>query len=112
MWHENSVTYVLNIKYPIIQAPMAGGVTTPELIAAVSNAGGLGMLGAGYMSPEEIQKNIQEIKQLTKNPFGVNLFIPETSELNQEEMEKAIELLRPFREELNITTAPEVKKTT
>lgn len=42
-------TEKLGIQYPIIQAPMAGGATTPELIAAVSNAGGLGSLGAGYI---------------------------------------------------------------
>ncbi|MFB6650172.1 nitronate monooxygenase, partial [Bacillus toyonensis] len=41
----------LQIKYPIIQAGMAGAITTPELVAAVSNSGGLGTLGAGYMSP-------------------------------------------------------------
>lgn len=109
MWNKNSVTQLLNIKYPIIQAPMAGGVTTPELVAAVSNAGGLGMLGAGYLSPEQMQKSIQKIRQITKNPFGVNLFIPERSDVTQEEIDKTNEWLRPFREELNITATPEVK---
>jgi nitronate monooxygenase len=46
--------------YPIIQAPMAGGATTPELVAAVSNAGGLGSLGAGYLSPAEIHEAIKK----------------------------------------------------
>ncbi len=48
---KNKMTELLKIKHPIIQAPMAGGVTTSTLIAEVSNAGGLGMLGAGYLPP-------------------------------------------------------------
>ena len=68
---------LLKIKYPIIQAPMAGGTTTPELVAAVSNAGALGSLGAGYMSANEIRRAIHSIRKLTHQPFAVNLFIPE-----------------------------------
>ena len=65
---------LLGIEHPIIQAPMAGGATTPELIAAVSNAGGLGSLGAAYMSPEQITGAVAAIRRLTDRPFGVNLF--------------------------------------
>ena len=60
---------VLNIKYPIIQAGMAGGATTVDLIANVSNAGGLGSLGAAYMRPDDIRRTIREIKQRTRSPF-------------------------------------------
>ncbi|EJW16271.1 nitronate monooxygenase [Paenibacillus alvei] len=74
---SNAIINRLHIKYPIIQAGMAGGTTTPELVAAVSNAGGLGTLGAGYMSPEQMRTAIRAIKQLTGNPFAVNLFVPE-----------------------------------
>lgn len=112
MWYENKFTKDLNIKYPIVQAGMAGGVTTPELVAAVSNSGALGNLGAGYMSPEQMQQAIQKIKRLTDQPFGVNLFIPETPDVSDEEIEKANEWLRPFREELNIFEKPQVKKPT
>jgi nitronate monooxygenase len=58
---------------------MAGGITTPELVAAVSNAGALGSLGAGYMAPDEIRNAIRKTKSLTNKPFNVNLFIPEAS---------------------------------
>ena len=68
---------VLNIKYPIIQAGMAGGSTTVELIANVCNAGGLGSLGAAYMMPDDIRKAIRNIKQQTDCPFAVNLFCVE-----------------------------------
>lgn len=71
------LTKLLKIELPIIQAPMAGGATTPELVAAVSNAGGLGSLGAGYMTPSDIRVAIGDIRCLTNKPFAVNLFIPE-----------------------------------
>jgi len=67
----------LGITYPIIQAPMAGGPTTSELVASVSNAGGLGSLGAGYLTPEQLRHTIREIKKQTMFPFAVNLFVPE-----------------------------------
>ncbi|WP_110114820.1 nitronate monooxygenase family protein [Bacillus sp. CGMCC 1.16541] len=64
----------LQIKYPIIQAGMAGGPTTVELVVAVCEAGGLGTLGAAYMTPEDMKVAIQQIKAQTTNPFAVNLF--------------------------------------
>lgn len=64
----------LGIEHPIIQAPMAGGPTTPELVAAVSNAGGLGSLGAAYLTPDQITEAIRRIRALTDRPFNVNLF--------------------------------------
>jgi len=64
----------LGIEYPIIQAPMAGGPSTPELVAAVSNAGGLGSLGAAYLTPDQITDAIRRIRALTDKPFNVNLF--------------------------------------
>ena len=64
----------LGIDHPIIQAPMGGGPTTPELVAAVSNAGGLGSLAAAYLKPSEIIDAIQRIRLLTSKPFNVNLF--------------------------------------
>ena len=64
----------LGIKHPIIQAPMAGGPATPELVAAVSNAGALGSLGSAYSTPEQIAADIKKIRALTDKPFNVNLF--------------------------------------
>ena len=64
----------LNIDHPIIQGPLGGGPSTPELVAAVSNAGGLGSLGAAYSTPDQIASDIQRIKSLTSKPFHVNLF--------------------------------------
>jgi len=64
----------LGFEYPIIQAPMGGGPSTPELVAAVSNAGGLGSLGAPYLAPDQIVDAIRRTRALTDKPFNVNLF--------------------------------------
>ncbi|AEY01896.1 2-nitropropane dioxygenase [Oceanimonas sp. GK1] len=61
------------IRYPIIQAPMAG-VSTPALAAAVSNAGGLGSLGLGASSVADARRQIEQTQQLTDRPFNVNVF--------------------------------------
>jgi len=108
LWYENEISRSLQIKYPIIQAGMAGGVTTPELVAAVSNAKALGTLGAGYMDAEQMRKSIQKIKHLTDHPFGVNVFVPETPHIIEEKVNQANEWLRPFREQLNIDEKPTI----
>lgn len=61
-------------QFPIILAPMAGGTSTPALAAAVSNAGGLGSLGAAYLSPAQIGDEIARIRARTDRPFAVNVF--------------------------------------
>ena len=70
----NAFTTRLKIDYPIIQAPMLG-VTTPEMVAAVSNEGGLGSLPVGGLSPEDTLALIRKTKSLTTAPFAVNLFV-------------------------------------
>lgn len=70
----NTLIGRLPIEHPIIQGPMGGGPSTPELVAAVSNAGGLGSLGAAYLTPEQIIDAIRRIRSLTNKPFNVNLF--------------------------------------
>lgn len=64
----------LGIEHPIFLAPMAGGPSTPELAAAVSNAGGLGALGCAYLSPEQAAASIRRTRELTSRPLSVNLF--------------------------------------
>ena len=61
---------------PIVLAPLAGGPSTPELAAAVSNAGGLGFLASGYLSAAELADRCRRLDELTGRPFGVNLFVP------------------------------------
>ena len=78
---KTRVTELLGIKYPIIQAGMAW-VSFPPLVAAVSNAGGLGLLSAGPMAPEDVETHIHQIKELTDKPFGVN-FLPDNPRLDE-----------------------------
>ena len=69
---NNRITKLFNIKYPIIQGGMIW-CSGAKLAAAVSNAGGLGLIGAGSMNPEVLREHIQKCKTLTDKPFGVNL---------------------------------------
>ncbi|WP_075958337.1 nitronate monooxygenase [Ornithinimicrobium sp. CNJ-824] len=64
------------LDVPVVGAPMAGGVSSPLLLAAVSDAGGLGMLAAGYRTPEQMATDLVHARGLTDRPFGVNLFVP------------------------------------
>ncbi len=63
--------------HPIVQAPMAGGVSVPTLGAAVCEAGGLGFLAAGYKTADGLYQEIKQLRSLTARPFGVNLFMPQ-----------------------------------
>ncbi|MCM3691396.1 NAD(P)H-dependent flavin oxidoreductase [Neobacillus niacini] len=99
---KNIMTELLKIEFPIIQAPMAGGVTTSKFVTEVSNSGGLGMIGAGYMSPNQVSEQIKEIKQLTTNPFGINLFVPNEFTYTENEIKSASQLLQPICEQLHI----------
>ncbi|MFY0255625.1 NAD(P)H-dependent flavin oxidoreductase [Chitinophaga sp. 30R24] len=72
----NELTRMLGVSYPLIQAPMLG-ITTPAMVAAVSNSGGLGSLSLGGLPPEKVTVLIREVKELTTQPFAVNLFIYE-----------------------------------
>lgn len=69
-----------SLKLPIVQAPMAGGPSTPALAAAVGEAGGLGCLAAGYKTPDRLAEDIAELRAATAAPFGVNLFSPSEDE--------------------------------
>ena len=64
----------LGIEHPIILAPMGGGPGTPELVAAVANAGGLGSIAAAYLTPDEIRKTVAATSALTDRPLNINLF--------------------------------------
>lgn len=92
----------IGIQYPIIQAPMAGGATTPALVAAVSNAGGLGSLGAGYMTAFDMREAIRKIRKLTNKVFAVNLFVPEEHDASKKQMQMACKDVEQACIELNL----------
>ena len=70
---------ILRILPSVIVAPMAGGPSTPELAAAATNAGGLGFIAAGLLTPEALAERIVAARKLTSGPLGVNLFVPQPS---------------------------------
>jgi nitronate monooxygenase len=67
---------IRSLAAPIVAAPMAGGPSTPELAAAVGDAGGLGFLAAGYRTADDVAAQIGRVRDLTAAPFGVNLIVP------------------------------------
>ena len=91
----------LGIEVPLLSAPMTS-ITTPELVAAVSNAGGLGILAADLMSPEEIISAAAQTKRLTDRPFGINLRIPPRDRGSLEQAEKVAYALSDLRKELGL----------
>ncbi|MBM3487459.1 MAG: nitronate monooxygenase [Alphaproteobacteria bacterium] len=75
MWTDSRLGRRLGLRFPIIQAPMAGGHTTPALVAAVSNAGGLGSLAAAALEPDAIEMAVDAVRRETNRAFAVNLFV-------------------------------------
>jgi len=95
---NNSLTNLFGIEYPIIQAGMVW-VSGYKLASAVSNSGGLGLIGAGSMHPETLKEHIQKCKKATNKPFGVNipLFYPE--------MEKILDIIITEKVKIVFTSA-------
>jgi nitronate monooxygenase len=85
------------LSIPVIQAPMAGGVCTPELVAAVANAGGVGSFGFAYSTPEKINADLTAAKQLTDGPVNANFFVFRPVELPSPEIQReAVQALKSF----------------
>jgi len=95
----------LGLTVPIVQAPMAGGWTTPELVAAVSDVGGLGMLAGARITADQLRELIRATRRLTSRPFGLNLQVPIIS---PEEAARPAnpEPLRRLREEHGLASEP------
>ena len=86
------------IPHPIVLAPLAGGPSTPGLAAAVSEAGGLGCLAAGYLAPDAFRARLRETRALTGAPIGVNLFAYGRPEVDEAALRRFLERLRPEAE--------------
>lgn len=110
---ENPLMQRLQIKHPIIQAPMAGGGDTPELVAAVCNAGALGFIGAGYSTPGQIAELAKSVRALTKRPYGMNLFAPTPTPEVPGNVQTVLQRVAPFFADLGLLapTAPSMPST-
>ena len=104
---KTALCNLLKIEYPILQAGMAD-VATPELAAAVSNSGGLGIITGTMMAPDVVRGNIRKLRSLTNKPFGVNLllqqdlFPPREFQIPDETVNKVQHVLNGFRKKLDM----------
>ena len=96
----------LGIDVPIIQGPMAGGWTTPALAAAVSGAGGLGMLAGARITRAQLEAQIAETRRRTDRPFGVNFQIAPTAPAEEDDP-RSNGLLADLRRRLDLPAAPD-----
>jgi nitronate monooxygenase len=108
MWNDKRAIDLLEIEHPLIQAPMAGP-TNPQIVAAVSEAGGLGGLGASGKSLDDLRVAIREIKSLTDRPFNVNLFNRSTEVYDSEARSgpRLKELLQSYHSEMGLGPVPD-----
>ena len=104
-WETEAVKQ-LGIRFPIVGAPMGGGPSSPALVAAVSEAGGLGSLAGGYLSPDKLRADIAAVRAATEKPFAVNLFVPTPAEPTTEEIEVVLGVLEAYRVELGLPPRP------
>jgi nitronate monooxygenase len=90
------------LRHPIVQAPMAGGPSTPELAIAVCEAGGLGFLAAGYKRADAMGAEIAAVREGTDLPFGVNVFVPGADPADPALVARYVERLKPEAQRLGV----------
>lgn len=100
---------LLKLLHPIVQAPMAGGATTVELVSAASAAGALGSLGAAYMTPAQIEAAAQAIRARTPRPFAINLFASVPEQPMRGDAARMLALMARYHQQLGLDApaAPE-----
>jgi len=107
MWYNTKATELLAIDYPILQGPFGGGLSSVELVATVSNAGGLGGYGAYTLTPQEIYDLDKQIKAATDKPYNLNLWVSDTDApggiVTDEQYEQAKKVFKPYFDEAGIT---------
>ncbi len=100
----------LGLRLPLIQAAMAGGPSSPELVAACSAAGALGSFGFAYIQPEEMKKQAAAVRAKTDRPFGINLFVsPQPATIDAVHQSASLAALAPWYAEMGLP-APEAVK--
>jgi len=106
MWYNTKVAELLKIDYPILQGPFGGNFSSVELVAIVSNMGGLGGYGAYTLSPQELFAVNNKIKAATNKPYNINLWVSDTDAPNgmitDEQYEMAVKVFKPYFEEVGI----------
>ena len=107
---STSLSKKLGLIAPLIVAPLGGGPTSPELVAASANAGVLGTLAGAYLSSEQLEKDVKRVRALTNKEFAINLFVPMPDvKLSADQVEAAIESTQSHRKELGLPNPTSVK---
>ncbi len=99
---KTALTQRLRLSHPIIQAPLAGGGDTPPLVAAVCETGGIGSVGAAYLTPAQIADTSRAVRSRTNRPFGINLFAPLPAPDAPANMQSALARVAPYHAELGL----------
>ena len=106
MWNDTRASALLGVDYPILQGPFGGNLSSVELVAAVSNAGGLGGYGAYTLSGQDIYEVDRQIKAATSRPYNINLWVSDTDAVDgtvsDAQYESAKALFKPYFEEAGI----------
>ncbi len=106
MWNDTEVSRRLGLKYPIVQGPFGGGLSSHILLTTVSNAGGLGSFGAHHLPPLQIEELVAEIRQQTSKPFAINLWVSDHDAdglaPSKESFERSLAALRPYFQQLEV----------
>lgn len=110
MWNQTITTALLGIDYPILQGPFGGNLSSVQLTAAVSNAGGLGGFGMYSYDPPAIVEIDRQIKAATNKPYNLNLWVSDSDApvngVTAEQYEAAVQLFKPYFDELEIPVPP------
>lgn len=110
MWNDTAFTRRFDLRYPIVQGPFGGGLSSTALAATVSNAGGLGSFGLQGMTPEKIRAVIAELRGRTAAPFNVNLWVSTedapASSIARADYDAAVAALAPLYAELGVAPPP------
>jgi nitronate monooxygenase len=111
----NAFASRFGMQLPVVQGPFGGGLSTPELVAAVSNRGALGSFGAHVTAPGDMGALADSIRKLTSRPFALNLWVsghdPGGMDFDRAQFERAVDRLAPYYRELGLE-APEVPAST
>jgi nitronate monooxygenase len=104
---RTALTELLGIEHPVIQAPMASAAT-PELVVAVSEAGGLGSLGSAMLAPDDLRSQVAAVREGTSKPFLLNFFAHEPPPVAADAAQRARQRVAPLYDEFGLGEPPEV----
>ncbi len=109
MWNKTKLTDLLNIQYPFVQGPFGGGLSSVELTATVSNAGGLGSFGMQPFNADEIVQTCTAIRKQTDKPFNINLWVNDRdarlADFDDEDYQTLTNIFKPYFDEMGLPIA-------